>query len=62
MTMAKTSIENRLAQVRESRGIGIADLARRVQVSRQSIYAIEAGTFVRTRSWRSGWLVSWKSP
>lgn len=44
--MAKSRIENRLAQVRHSRGIGASDLARRVNVSRQTIYAIEAGTFV----------------
>ena len=44
--MAKASIENRLAQIRKSRGIGAADLARRVNVSRQTIYAIEAGTYV----------------
>jgi putative molybdopterin biosynthesis protein len=39
-------VENRLAQVRKSRGVGAADLARRVNVSRQTIYAIEAGTYV----------------
>ena len=44
--MAKTRIENRLAQVRKSRGIGASDLARRVNVSRQTIYAIEVGTYV----------------
>ncbi len=44
--MPKDGIENRLAQIRQSRGIGVADLARRVNVSRQTIYAIEAGTFV----------------
>lgn len=44
--MAKSRIENRLAEVRRSRGVGASDLARRVQVSRQTIYAIEAGTFV----------------
>ena len=42
----KLGIENRLAQIRKSRGIGAADLARRVNVSRQTIYAIEAGTYV----------------
>jgi molybdate-binding protein/DNA-binding XRE family transcriptional regulator len=42
----KTRVENRLAQVRKSRGIGPSDLARRVRVSRQTIYAIEAGTYV----------------
>lgn len=42
----KTQVENRLAQFRKSRGIGASDLARRVGVSRQTIYAIEAGTYV----------------
>jgi len=42
----KPQIQNRVAQVRKSRGIGASDLARRVHVSRQTIYAIEAGTFV----------------
>ena len=39
-------VENRLADVRKSRGVAAADLARRVNVSRQTIYAIEAGTYV----------------
>jgi putative molybdopterin biosynthesis protein len=43
---AKTLVENRLAAVRKSRGVGASDLARRVHVSRQTIYAIEAGTYV----------------
>jgi putative molybdopterin biosynthesis protein len=42
----KTRVKNRLAQIRKSRGVGASDLARRVQVSRQTIYAIEAGTYV----------------
>ena len=42
----KTKVENRLAQIRKSRGVGTSDLARRVHVSRQTIYAIEAGTYV----------------
>jgi molybdopterin molybdotransferase/putative molybdopterin biosynthesis protein len=42
----KTRVENRLAQIRKSRGVGAADLARRARVSRQTIYAIEAGTYV----------------
>jgi molybdate-binding protein/DNA-binding XRE family transcriptional regulator len=42
----KTAIENRLNQIRRSRGVGASDLARRVDVSRQTIYAIEAGTYV----------------
>ena len=44
--MAKTRVENRLAEIRKSRGVGASDLARRVDVSRQTIYAIEAGTYV----------------
>lgn len=44
--IVKTRVENRLAQVRKSRGVGASDLARRVNVSRQTIYAIEAGTYV----------------
>ena len=42
----KTRVENRLSQIRKSRGVGASDLARRVHVSRQTIYAIEAGTYV----------------
>jgi putative molybdopterin biosynthesis protein len=42
----KTRVKNRLAQIRKSRGVGASDLSRRVQVSRQTIYAIEAGTYV----------------
>ena len=44
--MAKTKVENRLAEIRKGRGIGASDLARRVNVSRQTIYAIEIGTYV----------------
>lgn len=42
----KPSVQNRLAQIRKSRGIGASDLARRVHVSRQTIYAIESGAYV----------------
>jgi molybdate-binding protein/DNA-binding XRE family transcriptional regulator len=42
----KPRVENRVAQLRSSRGLGAADLARRVQVSRQTIYAIETGAYV----------------
>ena len=42
----KTRVQNRLAQIRKSRGVGASDLSRRVNVSRQTIYAIEAGTYV----------------
>ena len=41
-----TQVENRLAQIRKNRGLGTSELARRVNVSRQTIYAIEAGTYV----------------
>ncbi|HTM49949.1 MAG TPA: substrate-binding domain-containing protein [Bryobacteraceae bacterium] len=44
--MTRTRVENRLGQIRKSRGIGASDLARRVNVSRQTIYAIEAGSYV----------------
>jgi putative molybdopterin biosynthesis protein len=42
----KTRVENRLLQIRKSRGLGTSELARRVHVTRQTIYAIEAGTYV----------------
>ena len=41
-----SNIRNQLATIRKSRGVAAADLARRVGVSRQTIYAIEAGTYV----------------
>jgi putative molybdopterin biosynthesis protein len=44
--MAKTRVQSRLAEIRKSRGVGASDLARRARVSRQTIYAIEAGTYV----------------
>jgi putative molybdopterin biosynthesis protein len=44
--MAKTRVTNQLAEIRKSRGVSASDLARRVNVSRQTIYAIEAGTYV----------------
>jgi molybdate-binding protein/DNA-binding XRE family transcriptional regulator len=42
----KTPVKNRLGEIRKSRGVGASDLARRVRVSRQTIYAIELGTYV----------------
>lgn len=39
-------VRNQLAEVRKHRGIGAAELARRIGVSRQTIYAIEAGNYV----------------
>src|SRR5579863_7444757 len=37
---------NRLAGMRKARGISAVDLARQVGVTRQAIYAIEAGTYM----------------
>jgi putative molybdopterin biosynthesis protein len=42
----RTPVKNRLGQIRKSRGVATSDLARRVHVSRQTIYAIEAGSYV----------------
>jgi putative molybdopterin biosynthesis protein len=39
-------IQNRLAAVRQARGVAAAALAQRVGVTRQTIYAIEAGSYV----------------
>src|SRR5581483_5444572 len=39
-------IRNGLQEIRKRRGMSAADLARRVGVSRQTIYAIEDGSFV----------------
>ncbi|MEI9812639.1 MAG: helix-turn-helix transcriptional regulator [Acidobacteriota bacterium] len=44
--MGKSTVANQVEQIRKSRGVGASDLARRVNVSRQTIYAIEAGTYV----------------
>src|ERR1700733_7291466 len=37
---------NRLAEIRKSRGVPAVDLAAQAGVTRQAIYAIEAGTYV----------------
>ena len=42
----KPRVESRLGQIRKSRGVSASELARSVNVSRQTIYAIEAGTYV----------------
>jgi len=42
----KAEIENNLALLRQKRGLGAAHLARMAGVSRQTIYAMEAGTYV----------------
>ncbi|MBI4902995.1 MAG: helix-turn-helix domain-containing protein [Acidobacteria bacterium] len=39
-------VQNQVAAVRKARGVSAAGLARRAGVSRQTIYAIEAGTYV----------------
>lgn len=40
------SIANHLAAIRQERGVAAAELAKRVGVSRQTIYAIESGSYV----------------
>lgn len=42
----QTIIKNRLGDVRRNRGVGATDLARRVGISRQTIYAIETGSYI----------------
>jgi putative molybdopterin biosynthesis protein len=42
----KRGMRNRLAEIRKSKGASAADLAQRVGVKRQTIYAIEAGDYV----------------
>src|SRR3954451_16631611 len=46
MGVRAEQIENRLAEVRRTRGIAASELARRLNVSRQTIYAIESGAYV----------------
>ena len=41
-----TRIQNQLGAIRRNRGVAAVDLARLVDVSRQTIYAIEAGTYI----------------
>ena len=43
-------VQNSLAQLRAKRGLGAAQLAAEVGVSRQTIYAIEAGNYVPNTS------------
>ena len=42
----KMQIQNRLAEMRQKRGISAGSLAKQVEVRRQTIYAIEAGTYI----------------
>jgi molybdate-binding protein/DNA-binding XRE family transcriptional regulator len=44
--MAKMGIKNRLAEFRKSKRMGATELARLVGVTRQTIYAIEAGNYI----------------
>jgi molybdopterin molybdotransferase/putative molybdopterin biosynthesis protein len=39
-------IHSRLAEIRQQRGVAAAELARRAGVSRQTVYAMEAGSYV----------------
>src|SRR5215470_280240 len=42
----KHKVRSRLAEVRCNRGLAAAEIAKRVGVTRQTIYAIEAGNYV----------------
>jgi molybdate-binding protein/DNA-binding XRE family transcriptional regulator len=42
----KNRVRSKLAEIRSSRGIAAAEIAKRVGVTRQTIYAIEAGNYV----------------
>lgn len=42
----KHRVRNRLSEIRKSRGLTAAELAARIGVNRQTIYAIEAGTYL----------------
>ncbi len=42
----KHAVVNRVGEIRKSRGLGASELARRIGVSRQTIYSIESGEFV----------------
>jgi putative molybdopterin biosynthesis protein len=39
-------VQTNLATIRKARGVGAADLAKRIGITRQTIYAIEAGTYL----------------
>ena len=40
------AVENKLAHYRQTRGFSAAELAKKIAVSRQTIYAMETGTYV----------------
>ena len=44
--MDKTRVENRMSEIRNGRGLKAAELAKRVNINRATVYAIEAGTYV----------------
>src|SRR5437016_2816212 len=46
MTKAAVKIDNNLAALRRKRGFSAAHLAQLVNISRQTVYAIEAGSYV----------------
>jgi molybdate-binding protein/DNA-binding XRE family transcriptional regulator len=46
MSKNKTQVTNRLAELRSKRDMSAAALASKVGVSRQTVYAIEAGTYI----------------
>jgi molybdopterin molybdotransferase/putative molybdopterin biosynthesis protein len=43
---SKKTVKNRLAEIRASRGVSASELASRTHVSRQTIYAIEGGSYI----------------
>src|SRR5262245_7694324 len=42
----KNRVRSKLAEIRTSRGLAATEIAKRVGVTRQTIYAIEAGNYV----------------
>ncbi len=47
-------MKNRLRELRKARGINQADLAEALEVSRQTIIALEARSTIRPCRWRTG--------
>jgi putative molybdopterin biosynthesis protein len=41
-----SNVKNRVAAVRTNRGLSVAELAKRIDVTRQTVYAIEAGSYM----------------
>src|SRR4030095_7745991 len=42
----KNRVRSRLAEIRNQRGVSASEIAKRIGVTRQTIYAIEAGNYV----------------